>query len=326
MKRIILILILLSLISLAEYSPSFAFWVWTPETNKWVNPKYAVKETPKEQLDYALEFYEGEDYKKAVIELNKLIKNYPKAREAAEAQYYLGVVLEKENRLMEAFNAYQTVIDKYPFSERSAEIVKRQYEIGLEVMEGRGRKNKIIKMIVGGDYDVVHIFRTVIKNSPYGPFAAPAQYRIGLYLMEKQLYQEARDEFEKVINDYPDSEWVKAAQYQIAVADAERSSDSSYDQKVTQAAVKEFEEFVKTYPDAELSDEAKEKINELREKEAENHFKIAKFYEKHKKYDAARIYYNIVLEKFDDTALAPKALEKVVGLDLRKTGHQHLRK
>ena len=37
-------------------SPSSAFWVWTPETNKWVNPKFAVKDTPREQLEYALAF------------------------------------------------------------------------------------------------------------------------------------------------------------------------------------------------------------------------------------------------------------------------------
>src|SRR5437868_3703775 len=83
--------------------PSQAFWMWTPETNKWENPKYSVKGTPKEQLDHALESYKAKDYKKATNELSKLISHYPKAREAAEAQYYLGVILEDQGELHAAF-------------------------------------------------------------------------------------------------------------------------------------------------------------------------------------------------------------------------------
>jgi len=37
-------------------SQPVAFWVWTPETNKWVNPKYSVKGTPQEQLEVGLVF------------------------------------------------------------------------------------------------------------------------------------------------------------------------------------------------------------------------------------------------------------------------------
>ena len=34
-----------------------AFWMWTPETNKWINPKYAVKDTPQEQLQVGTDLY-----------------------------------------------------------------------------------------------------------------------------------------------------------------------------------------------------------------------------------------------------------------------------
>ena len=43
---------------------TFAFWMWTPETNKWVNPKFEVKETPHLQLEFAQKFYKTKDYKK----------------------------------------------------------------------------------------------------------------------------------------------------------------------------------------------------------------------------------------------------------------------
>ena len=292
-------------------SQAFAFWMWTPETGKWVNPKYAVKETPKKQLDYAKEIYASNDVEKAVKELRKLIKHYPKAREAADAQYFIGRFLQDEGQFMEAFNEYQLVLKMYPFSERAGEVVDRQYEIGNMLLDGTIKPRKFLKTIPVGDYDVIEIFRGIIKNAPYGKHAAPSQYKIGLYLQGKGLYQEARDEFEKTINDYPESEWAKAAKYQTALADAKRSAGASYEQKITESAIQEFESFVKEYPDAELSQQAVNQIDSLKNKEAENHFLVAEFYEKQKQYRAAKIYYNKIVSEYKRTTWAPKALEKL---------------
>jgi len=193
-----------------------AFWIWTPETNKWVNPKYSVKETPREQLDHAMSYFTGDNYRAAIAEYKKLIKHYPRSREASEAQFYIAMAQEMQGHILKAFHSYQLALEKYPFSERTQDVLKRQYNIGILMLDGKSGRNKIVKMVVGGDYDVIEIFRTIIKNAPYGEYAASSQYKIGLYLQEKLLYQEARDEFEKTVNDYPETEWAKAAQYQIS--------------------------------------------------------------------------------------------------------------
>jgi outer membrane protein assembly factor BamD len=111
---------------------------------------------------------------------------------------------------------------------------------------------------------------------------------------------------------------VKAAKYQIALADAQRSSDAPYDQRTTQVAVEEFKEFVAVYPDAELSDKAKDKIGELRSKEAENNFLIGRYYEKRKEYTAAKIYYDTVVKEYKNTPWAVKALEQVRAIELKR--------
>lgn len=315
-KKVILINIFILAFSFPAKTAG-AFWVWTPETNRWVNPKYAVKDTPAEQLQYALKFYEAKEFKEALRELNKLIDHYPRAREAADAQYYIGRLWEDEGKPYEAFKNYQVMIDKYPFSERAAEVVRRQYDIGIKLMEGRGERGVLARTFGSEETAVTDIFNAVIKNAPYGEFAAPSRYKIGLYLVENELYQEARDEFEKVMNDYPDSEWAKAAKYQIALADAKRSTKPAYDQKITQSAVEEFKDFVESYPDAELSGEAKEQIQRLREKEAQSRFQIAEFYEKQKKYEAAKIYYQTVADGFKNSAWAGRALKKVREMNQR---------
>ena len=65
----IIILVLLLIISIP--TQSFAVWVWTPDTNKWVNPKWAVRDTPAEQLSFSLQFYDKQAYKEAIRELKR---------------------------------------------------------------------------------------------------------------------------------------------------------------------------------------------------------------------------------------------------------------
>ena len=134
MRKLLALLLLLLLLSAM---PAQAFWVWTPETKKWVNPKYAVKETPQEQLEYALDFFEMEDYAKSNRELQKLIRHYPKAREAADAQYYIALGLEKQEKYHKSFKEYQLAIQKYPFSERTAQIIENEYRLGHFRRQGK---------------------------------------------------------------------------------------------------------------------------------------------------------------------------------------------
>ena len=309
-RRVLLVLIF----TFISFSSAQAVWIWTPQTGKFINPKWSVKSTPKAQLEYGLAFLEGRKYNEAISEFKKLIRHYPRAKEAPEAQYYTGKVYEELNKPYEAYKAYQVVIDKYPFSELAGEIVELEYQIGNQILEGRNKQGKWVEMFVGNER-VIEIFRTVIKNAPYGKFAALSQYKIGLYLKEKGLYDEARDEFEKTMNDFPNSEWAKAAQFQIAMADTNRSSNAQHEQKITQQAIDGFKEFVKSHPESELTPQAKQQIVRLRDKEAENNFLIAQYYEKQKNFKAAAIYYSVIIDKYNDTKFGPKAMMrlKVVG-------------
>ena len=299
--------ILLTIIFLGLFpSLSRADWIWTPETGKFINPKWEVKPTPTDQLEYAQSFKDQGNCKKAIAEFKKLIKAYPRAKEAPEAEFFIGQCLEDMTKPYEAYQAYQLVIDKYPFSERAAQIVGLEYDIANHLLENKGR-SQWAQVVVGSDDRVIDIFRTIIKDAPYGKYAAISQYKIGLYLKEKGMYQEARDEFEKTMNDYPNSEWAQASKFQIAMADTSRASDAQHEQKVSSVAMDEFSDFVKTHPDSQLTPEAQAQMARIKEKEAENSFVIAQFYGKQKNFKAARIYYKEVVKNYPDTSWSPKA-------------------
>ncbi len=291
--------------------PAHAFWMWTPESGQWVNPKLSVKRTPGEQLSYADQFLLMGKNEEALREYKKLLKYYPKAKEAAMAQFSVGRIWEDMKKFWRAVEEYQKVVDRYPFSDLGPKVVERQYVIANLFLEGKGKDREFAKSLLGADYQVPDVFLKVIKNDPYGSYAPASQYKIGLFYLEKGSYQEARDAFEKTVNDYPDSKWAESARYQIAVADSKRSVGAQYDQRTTSIAVQGFEDYVKTNPESQLSSSAKAEIQKLRVKEAENNFVVGEYYWKTKKYKSAKMYWQTVVDKYADTIWAAKAAEKL---------------
>lgn len=301
--------LILILISASFITPGYSYWIWTPKTGKWVNPKTMVKSTPKEQFDFAKSLYDVKNYEEAKKEFNKLLKSYPKSAEAAESYYYIGLINETTGNIYEAYQAYQKIIDKYPFSERIQELIEREYKIAERFMSGEKRMALGVTLPV--ENPALEIFAKVVENSTYGPLASKSQYKLGLVLKGLGRYYEAEDAFNKVISSYPDSEWVKAAKFQIAACRGAVSRGPDYDQGATKEAKDKFEEFLRENPDAVLSNDAEKSISDLREKEAESSFNIARFYEKQGEYKAARVYYEDLLINYPRSKWAEKAQARI---------------
>lgn len=313
MRRVILILAVIFGLCV---NPAYSFWIWTPKTGKWVNPKNVPKDNPKAQFDFAKGFYEDKKYNEAIREFKKLLKAYPKSFEASESQYYLGLIEEEQDNLYEAYLAYQKVIDKYPFSERIKEIIEKEYRIAEKFIAGY--KRKALGVVLPVENPAIEILAKVVENSNYGPLAAQAEYKLGLVLKGLQRYYEAEDAFNKVISSYPDSEWTDPAKFQVASCRAAVSRGPEYDQGAMQDAKQKFEEFVSEHPDAVLSKDAERNINILKEKEAAASYDIAVFYEKQKAYKAARIYYENVVNNYPGTNWALKASECLQAMEKKK--------
>ena len=313
MRRIIAILFIFFSLSC---SCAYAYWIWTPKTGKWVNPKALPKATPKEQFDFAKDFYDAKKYPDAQREFKKLLKAFPKSLEASESQYYLGVIEEAQGNLYEAYKAYQKVIDKYPFSERIQEIIDREYKIAEVFMAGHKRKAMGVALPV--ENPAIEILGKIIENSTYGPLASKAQYQLGLVLKGLERYYEAEEVFNKVISNYPDSQWFDAAKFQVAVCRQAVSRGPDYDQGASKEAREKFEEFTREHPEAELSLQAQENVYQLNEKEAEANFNIARFYEKQKAFDAAKVYYRDIADNHSDSPWAAKAMERLQIMEKKK--------
>lgn len=288
-----------------------AFWIWTPKEKKFVNPKWTAKDTPQEQLDHAKKILEIGEYKKALNEFKVLLRHYPEAFEAAEAQFSIGLCLEKMEKWYAAYLAYQKVIDKYPFSDKMNAVLKKQFDIATILVETEA---KILGISFSQQYYAIDIYRKIIDNYPYGKLAPLSQYRIGLVLKSMGGFTEAKGEFGKVISAYPESEWFEPAKYQVAECASLASLNAEYDQALSLEAREQFEQFIEKHPDAELATQTRQQIRNLTDKEAEKDFTVAQFYEKQKAYPSAELYYQSILDKHPKSTWAEKSRERMRSL------------
>ena len=58
--------------------------------------------------------YSASQYDSAIAGFQQLVKNFPTAERADDAQFFIGESLGKLNRLPEAIDAYNVVIEKFP--------------------------------------------------------------------------------------------------------------------------------------------------------------------------------------------------------------------
>ncbi|MDD5449285.1 MAG: outer membrane protein assembly factor BamD [Candidatus Omnitrophica bacterium] len=316
-KRLLKIICLLAVsYSLIGLSISQAYWIWTPQSKKWFNPKYAPKDTPREQYDYAMQFYLAKNYSKSISEFKKLIRAYPQSELAPDAQYYIGRSYEERLEYYAAFLAYQKVIDVYPRSELTEEILERQYKLGN--LYFGGQKEKIFGVAVIPAVDkALEIFEKVVANSPYGKYADLAQFKIGECYKKLGQYKEAAEAYGKLVNNYPKSLLYEQSRYEVAYCTYKISLNPNYDQEPTEEAIKGFEDFVKSKDRGETIQDAEQALIRLQEKKAESLYNTGHFYEKQKHYDSAIVYYKEILDSYPKTLWAKRAFSKIEELEKR---------
>ena len=287
-----------------------AVWVYTPKDGKWTNPKYAPKETPRDQFQNAQNFEKQKKYAQAAQEYKQLVKTFPTSKLLPSALFNAAVCFEKDNNYWHAFLAYQDLLDRYPAYEDYQDIVERQFKIGNLFLSGK--KRKLWKFsILPAHEQTIQIFEKVIENLPFNELAVQAQFNIGLTYEKIKEYSEAIKAYKDVLSKYPENPLVVDALYRIGLCAYKHSGGSDYDQSFAQEALRSFKHFVARYPEAELADDALKKIQILENREAEGIYSVGLFYEKDKDFKAARVYYNDVIGKYPSTGFAKKARQRL---------------
>ena len=287
-----------------------AQWTWTPQTGRLINMKRLPKETPELQVEYARSLMLGGDFKRAMRETNKFEDYYGDSDFADDNQFLRGEIRLAQESYKGAAKEFQKVVANYPETDLYDSVIAKQYEIG-DLFYERGQRN-----LEGGWWrffrkrpfsHAIEIYTMVIDNQPFTDAAAEAQYKIGLCHFTLEEYVEAAYEYQRVIEDYSASDWVDEACYDLARCYYEGSHPPEYDQAPSYLAIRAIDDFKVRYPGDSRTGTLDTMRVEMRERIATQRLKTAHFYEKRRRFEAARIYYRVVLDQFGETQAAAEA-------------------
>lgn len=111
----------------------------------------------------AVKDYTGAKDKLALNEFAEFLKYFPQNPNAAEAQYYMGLIYDHGEQYDDAAQVFTAVVERYPDSPKAADAM---YMKGVEYQKA------------GSDKEAIAAYRAFVKQYPGHPNTAKAQARL----------------------------------------------------------------------------------------------------------------------------------------------------
>jgi outer membrane protein assembly factor BamD len=316
------ILLLVVVVLLPSRSPAPLVYVpgegWYYEnygtTAKWQRPR------AKEQLEVAEQAFTNKNYSVTLHAAHRILRVWPMSDYAPRAAYLVGRCLETERKSEAAFNAYQSIIEKYPKSGQYNEVLWRQYEIANRFLDGEWFKVWNLIPLYSSMDETAKLYGKIVANGPYSEVAPHAQLRIGAAREKQRAYADAVKAYETAADRYHDQPTIASdAMYRTGIAWEKQADTAEYDQGAAAQAIAAYTDFVTFYPDDKRVPEAQKAMVKLKAEQVRGNFEIAKFYEQGHRWGGAIIYYNAVLQLDANSPLAAQARQRIDVLKSRLT-------
>jgi outer membrane protein assembly factor BamD len=266
----------------------------------------------KDQLEVAQQFFDQKKYKSALQAAHRVIALWPLSDFAPKAQYLLGRSYEERKQDEYAFNAYQTLLDKYPKAADVKDVQHRQFVIAVRFLHGQWFKLWGHIPFFPSMDKTADMFEKLVSYGPYGDLGPASQMNIGAAREKEKDYPLAVKAYELAADRYSEQPAVAAeALYKAALAYNKQARKADYDQSVAGQAISAFTDFMALYPNDPRVAEAQRIIVQLHSVEALGNFRVAQYYEKQKQWAGALVYYNEVLIKNPSSPLASQARQRI---------------
>lgn len=287
-----------------------------------------VSSAEAEAFAAANDYFEAGQYTSALAAFRGFLKAYPASSLASKAQYRVAESLDAQGNSNKAFDAYQTLVSRYPDTPEFEQAVAQQVVIANQYLQGK-RVDFLGMPILPGVERAQQMYEAILKNAPYSKHAPIAQFNLGLSLERQKSIPAARQAYQTVLDKYPNSDVADDALYQIAYIYMRTGlSGQSQDLSSLVLAKETFEDFLLQFPNSEKAPQARDNLAEIGGKESGDLMAIAKYYDWSKDYKAALIYYNDIVRKQPksaDAELAKSRIEELratVGDDALRVGSE----
>lgn len=308
------ILVLLSILLLAEIAWAEKPYDTQDKERYWSIFLRTKKDSPAEELAYARQLESDGRGRAARRRYAALVKHWPTAPEAATAQLGLARMLDEKGKLKDAFDEYQHLFDRYPSTFPVEEVLERQFDIAVEVMNA-----KKFKLIFGGLSDpeeAVPLFGKIVDNAPEWERAANAQYLIGRAYERAGKDELAIPAYQSVELRHRGNPLASEAAYRKCSLLFDLCKRHRNDARLRGKAYSELRLFLARYPESKHRDDVGGMKETLYERSAKAVYETAQYYEEtaHSP-EAALIQYRRLQRDYPESKWTDKAEERIVVLE-----------
>ena len=155
------------------------------------------------------------------------------------------------------------------------------------------------------------IFQKIKDRYPYSKFAINAELKMADALYERDLFDEAYDEYTEFEKLHPKNPSIPYVLFQKGMCHFSRVKSIDRTQSFTHKAKEEFERLIKRYRRSPFAERARRKVRECYIRLAEHEVYVGNFYFKMGKYQPAMHRYLYLIENYPDVGQYYEALEKI---------------
>jgi len=251
---------------------------------------------------------EAGSFHSALKKYTLVTRKYTSSVYAPEAFYRIAQIRMKQKNLAKAFEAYQSIIGRYPNVKRFNAIIEDMYGIAAATVNGaRGKFLWIFPGFPNRERGIGYLL-TIVNDAPYDDYAALSLMEAARTMEYLGDNDEAIDTLDEFVNNYPQSPFTPDAYLRLAKAHATLVAGASYDQAETKQAITYDEDFMILFPSDPKIAEAAQGLDTMKKMLAESKMKIGDFYfYKRDNYPAARVFYNEAITSYPGSDVAKRA-------------------
>jgi len=244
--------------------------------------------------------------------VSKLKKDFPQIAGADLDAFMAAEELYAQGKWIKAVRKYDEFLSKWPNSGLYESALERQYSVAIAFLGGQ--KRQVMKILKLSAYDeAVKIMTGIADRTGDSPIAKRS-------LESLAVGQEERDKCLDAYETWADisSRWGTGRMGRISLLGMGRSLHSAYtgpkyDSAVLESARTYYENYRLRYPDLAVEEDIAGKIAMLDEQLAYKQFSVGQYYSRTDSPAAARMYYQIVIDQWPDSAAAKMAASELAG-------------
>ncbi len=155
------------------------------------------------------------------------------------------------------------------------------------------------------------IFDEVERQHPYSVWARRAQLMSAFSYYAAADHTKSIESARRFLSIHPGNRDAPYAYYLIALNYYEQISDVTRDQAITRQALDSLGELVRRYPNTPYADDARLKIDLVRDHLAGKEMEIGRFYQRRRQWLASVVRFRQVVDEYQTTSHAPEALMRL---------------